>query len=281
MTATSVDTPLVELRNLTFGYGDRVILDRVSLQVPRGKVTALMGASGGGKTTVLRLIGGQIRGQSGQTLFDGQDVGAMNVAQLYAARRRMGMLFQFGALFTDMSVFDNVAFPLREHTELSPALIRDIVLMKLNAVGLRGARDLMPSELSGGMARRVALARAIALDPELVMYDEPFAGLDPISLGTAARLIRELNDAMGLTTIIVSHDLDETFHIADQVIVLANGHIVAQGTPDEVRHSSDPLVHQFVHALPDGPVRFHHPAPALEADFGSAQAATANQGSRS
>ncbi len=281
MTATSVDTPLVELRNLTFGYGDRVILDRVSLQVPRGKVTALMGASGGGKTTVLRLIGGQIRGQSGQTLFDGQDVGAMNVAQLYAARRRMGMLFQFGALFTDMSVFDNVAFPLREHTELSPALIRDIVLMKLNAVGLRGARDLMPSELSGGMARRVALARAIALDPELVMYDEPFAGLDPISLGTAARLIRELNDAMGLTTIIVSHDLDETFHIADQVIVLANGHIVAQGTPDEVRHSNDPLVHQFVHALPDGPVRFHHPAPALEADFGSAQAATANQGSRS
>lgn len=281
MTATSVDTPLVELRNLTFGYGDRVILDRVSLQVPRGKVTALMGASGGGKTTVLRLIGGQIRGQSGQTLLDGQDVGAMNVAQLYAARRRMGMLFQFGALFTDMSVFDNVAFPLREHTELSPALIRDIVLMKLNAVGLRGARDLMPSELSGGMARRVALARAIALDPELVMYDEPFAGLDPISLGTAARLIRELNDAMGLTTIIVSHDLDETFHIADQVIVLANGHIVAQGTPDEVRHSSDPLVHQFVHALPDGPVRFHHPAPALEADFGSAQAATANQGSRS
>jgi len=281
MTATSVDTPLVELRNLTFGYGDRVILDRVSLQVPRGKVTALMGASGGGKTTVLRLIGGQVRGQSGQTLFDGQDVGAMNVAQLYAARRRMGMLFQFGALFTDMSVFDNVAFPLREHTELSPALIRDIVLMKLNAVGLRGARDLMPSELSGGMARRVALARAIALDPELVMYDEPFAGLDPISLGTAARLIRELNDAMGLTTIIVSHDLDETFHIADQVIVLANGHIVAQGTPDEVRHSSDPLVHQFVHALPDGPVRFHHPAPALEADFGSAQTATANQGSRS
>lgn len=281
MTATSVDTPLVELRNLTFGYGDRVILDRVSLQVPRGKVTALMGASGGGKTTVLRLIGGQIRGQSGQTLLDGQDVGAMNVAQLYAARRRMGMLFQFGALFTDMSVFDNVAFPLREHTELSPALIRDIVLMKLNAVGLRGARDLMPSELSGGMARRVALARAIALDPELVMYDEPFAGLDPISLGTAARLIRELNDAMGLTTIIVSHDLDETFHIADQVIVLANGHIVAQGTPDEVRHSSDPLVHQFVHALPDGPVRFHHPAPGLEADFGSAQAATANQGSRS
>jgi len=261
-------TPLVELRNLTFGYGDRAILDNVSLTVPRGKVTALMGASGGGKTTVLRLIGGQIRAQRGQTLFDGQDVTTMGAKALYAARRRMGMLFQFGALFTDMSVFDNVAFPLREHTKLPDAMVRDIVLMKLNAVGLRGARDLMPSELSGGMARRVALARAIALDPELVMYDEPFAGLDPISLGTAARLIRQLNDAMGLTSIVVSHDLDETFHIADQVIVLANGKIAAQGTPDEVRNSQDPLVHQFVNALPDGPVRFHHPGPALAQDFG-------------
>lgn len=261
-------TPLVELRNLTFGYGERAILDNVTLTVPRGKVTALMGASGGGKTTVLRLIGGQIRGQSGQTLFDGQDVTTMGPKALYEARRRMGMLFQFGALFTDMSVFDNVAFPLREHTQLPEVLVRDIVLMKLNAVGLRGARELMPSELSGGMARRVALARAIALDPELVMYDEPFAGLDPISLGTAARLIRELNDAMGLTSIVVSHDLDETFHIADQVIVLANGRIAAQGTPDEVRHSEDPLVKQFVNALPDGPVHFHHPGPALAADFG-------------
>jgi phospholipid/cholesterol/gamma-HCH transport system ATP-binding protein len=259
---------LVELRNLTFGYGERAILDNISLTVPRGKVTALMGASGGGKTTVLRLIGGQIRGQSGQTLFDGQDVTTMGPKALYEARRRMGMLFQFGALFTDMSVFDNVAFPLREHTRLPEALVRDIVLMKLNAVGLRGARDLMPSELSGGMARRVALARAIALDPELVMYDEPFAGLDPISLGTAARLIRQLNDAMGLTSIVVSHDLDETFHIADQVIVLANGKIAAQGTPEEVRHSQDPLVHQFVNALPDGPVRFHHPGPELLEDFG-------------
>ncbi|MBX3611753.1 MAG: ABC transporter ATP-binding protein [Hydrogenophaga sp.] len=260
--------PLVELRDLTFGYGERVILDKVSLTVPRGKVTALMGASGGGKTTVLRLIGGQIRAQSGQTLFDGNDVTAMDQRTLYAARRRMGMLFQFGALFTDMSVFDNVAFPLREHTHLPESLVRDIVLMKLNAVGLRGARGLMPSELSGGMARRVALARAIALDPELVMYDEPFAGLDPISLGTAARLIRELNDAMGLTSIVVSHDLDETFGIADQVIVLANGGIAAQGTPDEVRHSTDPLVAQFVNARPDGPVRFHHPAPSLAEDFG-------------
>ncbi len=265
---TDPTSPLVELRNLTFGYGERAILDNISLTVPRGKVTALMGASGGGKTTVLRLIGGQIRGQSGQTLFDGQDVTTMGEKALYAARRRMGMLFQFGALFTDMSVFENVAFPLREHTQLPEAMVRDIVLMKLNAVGLRGARDLMPSELSGGMARRVALARAIALDPELVMYDEPFAGLDPISLGTAARLIRQLNDAMGLTSIVVSHDLDETFHIADQVIVLANGKIAAQGTPDEVRHSQDPLVHQFVNALPDGPVRFHHPGPNLQEDFG-------------
>jgi phospholipid/cholesterol/gamma-HCH transport system ATP-binding protein len=265
---TDSNTPLVELRHLTFGYGERAILDDISLTVPRGKVTALMGASGGGKTTVLKLIGGQIRAQRGQTLFDGQDVTVMNPKSLYAARRRMGMLFQFGALFTDMSVFDNVAFPLREHTSLPDALVRDIVLMKLNAVGLRGARDLMPSELSGGMARRVALARAIVLDPELVMYDEPFAGLDPISLGTAARLIRQLNDAMGLTSIVVSHDLDETFHIADQVIVLANGKIAAQGTPEEVRHSEDPLVKQFVNALPDGPVRFHHPGPELAEDFG-------------
>jgi phospholipid/cholesterol/gamma-HCH transport system ATP-binding protein len=259
---------LVELHDLTFGYGDRVVLDRLTLRVPRGKVTALMGASGGGKTTVLRLIGGQVRGQAGQVLFDGADVGRMDARSLYAIRRRMGMLFQFGALFTDLNVFDNVAFPLREHTRLPEELIRDIVLMKLDAVGLRGARDLMPSEISGGMSRRVALARAIALDPELVMYDEPFAGLDPISLGTAARLIRQLNDAMGLTSIIVSHDLDETFAIADHVVVLANGRIAAQGTPDEVRHSADPLVHQFVNAEPEGPVHFHYPAQPAAQDYG-------------
>ena len=262
---------LIELRNLTFGYGERAVLDGVTLTIPRGKVTALMGASGGGKTTVLRLIGGQILASKGQVLLHSQDatadVGKMDQASLYAARRRMGMLFQFGALFTDLSVFDNVAFPLREHTDLPEALIRDIVLMKLNAVGLRGARDLMPSEVSGGMARRVALARAIALDPELVMYDEPFAGLDPISLGTAARLIRQLNDTMGLTSIVVSHDLEETFHIADKVIILANGKIAAQGTPDEVRHSDDPLVRQFVNAEPDGPVRFHYPGPTVAQDF--------------
>ena len=259
---------LVELRDIRFGYGERLILDGISLTIPRGKVTALMGASGGGKTTALRLIGGQYRAQSGNLTFDGQEVGALDPVGLYAVRRRMGMLFQFGALFTDLSVFDNVAFPLREHTDLSESMIRDIVLMKLEAVGLRGARDLMPSEVSGGMARRVALARAMALDPELIMYDEPFAGLDPISLGTAARLIRQLNDTLGLTSIIVSHDLDETFHIADQVIVLANGKIAAQGTPDEVRHSTDPLVKQFVTAAPDGPVRFHYPGPSVAQDFG-------------
>ena len=259
---------LVALRDVRFGYGERVILDGISLTVPRGKVTALMGASGGGKTTVLRLIGGQYRAQSGSLTFEGQEVGGMNQTELYTMRRRMGMLFQFGALFTDLSVFDNVAFPLREHTDLNESMIRDIVLMKLQAVGLRGARDLMPSEVSGGMARRVALARAMALDPQLVMYDEPFAGLDPISLGTAARLIRQLNDTLGLTSVIVSHDLDETFHIADQVIVLANGKIAAQGTPSEVRSSTDPLVHQFVSAAPEGPVRFHYPGPTVMDDFG-------------
>lgn len=276
----SLPLPLIELKNLTFGYGERIILDDVSLTIPRGKVTALMGASGGGKTTVLRLIGGQNRAQRGAVLLHGPldsltsksaptvDVGQLDQRGLYAVRRRMGMLFQFGALFTDLSVFDNVAFPLREHSDLPQALIRDIVLMKLNAVGLRGARDLMPSEISGGMARRVALARAIALDPELVMYDEPFAGLDPISLGTAARLIRQLNDTMGLTSIIVSHDLEETFHIADQVIVLANGKVAAQGSPESVRNSTDPLVHQFVNALPEGPVRFHYPGPDVAQDFG-------------
>ena len=267
-------TPLVELRQVQFSYsaGARNILEGVTLTVPRGKITAIMGASGGGKTTTLRLISRQERATGGQVLFDGQDLATLTTEQLYAARRRMGMLFQFGALFTDMSVFDNVAFPLREHTHLPEAMIPDIVLMKLNAVGLRGARALMPSEISGGMARRVALARAIALDPELVMYDEPFAGLDPISLGTIARLLRQLNDAMGLTSIIVSHDLDETFRIADQVVILANGRIAAQGTPDEVRHSSDPLIAQFVNAQPEGPVHFHYPACSVAEDFAASGA---------
>lgn len=269
MTSNAPLTSLVELKHLTFGYGGSPVLSDVSLSIPKGKVTALMGASGGGKTTVLRLIGGQVSPQSGEVLFEGQPLRPNDRKALYAVRRRMGMLFQFGALFTDLSVFDNVAFPLREHSDLSPELIRDIVLMKLNAVGLRGARDLMPSQISGGMARRVALARAIALDPELVMYDEPFAGLDPISLGTSARLIRQLNDALGLTSVVVSHDLDETFGIADHVIILANGHVVAQGAPAAVRASEDPLVHQFVNALPEGPVRFHYPGPTVADDFGT------------
>ena len=260
--------PLIEIKDLRFGYSERLILNGINLSIPKGQVTAIMGASGGGKTTILRLIGGQYKAQSGSVVFDGHDIGKLSTPELMSVRRRMGMLFQFGALFTDLSVFDNVAFPLREITELSESMIQDVVLMKLDAVGLRGAKDLMPSEISGGMARRVALARAIALDPELVMYDEPFAGLDPISLGTAARLIRRLNDAIGLTSIIVSHDLDETFQIADQVIVLANGGVVAQGTPDEVMRSNDPLVHQFVTAAPDGPVRFHYPSPTFAEDLG-------------
>jgi phospholipid/cholesterol/gamma-HCH transport system ATP-binding protein len=267
MSTATTNPSFVEFAHVHFGYGERPILSGVSLAVPRGKVTAVMGASGGGKTTILRLIGGQYQAGSGQVLFDGQDMSSLGAQGLYQARRRMGMLFQFGALFTDLSVFDNVAFPLREHTDLGEAMIRDIVLLKLNAVGLRGARDLMPSQVSGGMARRVALARAIALDPDLIMYDEPFAGLDPISLGTAARLIRNLNDALGVTSIIVSHDLDETLAIADHVIVLAHGQVVAQGTPADVRGSTDPLVHQFVNALPDGPVRFHYPAMSMEDDL--------------
>jgi phospholipid/cholesterol/gamma-HCH transport system ATP-binding protein len=227
-----------------------------------------MGGSGCGKTTVLRLIGGQVSAQKGQVLFEGQDVGQMNTSELMGIRRRMGMLFQFGALFTDMSVFENVAFPLREHTTVSEETLRDLVLMKLNAVGLRGARDLMPSQISGGMARRVALARAIALDPPLIMYDEPFAGLDPISLGITARLIKNMNAALGATSILVTHDIPETFEIADYVYFIANGMIAAEGTPDDLRASSDPFVKQFVSADPDGPVPFHYPGTSLAEDFG-------------
>lgn len=260
--------PLIEVRDVTCGYADRIILSNVNLSLARGKVLALIGSSGGGKTTLLRLLTRQLKPISGQVLFDGQDLAPMKQDQLYAQRRRMGMLFQFGALFSDLSVFENVAFPLREHTRLSEAMIRDLVLMKLNAVGLRGARDLMPNEISGGMARRVALARAIALDPDLVLYDEPFAGLDPISLGVTARLIRDLNDALGLTSVIVTHDLHETFAIADHVVMVANGGVVAQGSPAELKASDDPLVRQFVNAQPDGPVRFHQPAPTMQNDFG-------------
>ncbi|MEY4748172.1 MAG: hypothetical protein RIQ60_386 [Pseudomonadota bacterium] len=269
---------MVELRGVTCGYGDRIILQDVNLVVPRGAVVALMGTSGGGKTTVLRLVGAQLAPLKGQVLFDGVDLATLKRAQVFEMRRRMGMLFQFGALFTDLSVFDNVAFPLREHTDLPEALIRDLVLMKLDAVGLRGARDLMPSQISGGMSRRVALARAVALDPDLIMYDEPFAGLDPISMGVAARLIRDLNDTLGVTSIVVSHDVEETFSIADHVVFVANGRIAAQGTPAELRESSDPLVRQFVTAAPDGPVRFHYPAAGIATDLGLADAATSGAG---
>jgi phospholipid/cholesterol/gamma-HCH transport system ATP-binding protein len=269
----TVNPSLVELRHLNFGYGERPVLHAVSMHIPRGKVTALIGPMSGGKSTTLSLMGGQNRAWSGQMLFDGQDLGPMDQQQLYAVRRRMGMLFQFGALFADMSVFENVAFPLREHTDLSESLIRDIVLMKLNAVGLRNARDLMPSEVSGGMAKRIGIARAIAMDPELVMYDEPFSGLDPISLHVVARLIRQLNDAMGLTSIFASHELTETLGIADHVIILDQGKVAFQGTVAEVRASTDPLVFQYVNERPDGPVRFHYPAVPIEQDFGIADPA--------
>ena len=262
---------IVSLKGVDFSYapGERTILSGLNMEFPRGKVVAVMGGSGCGKTTVLRLIGGQVNAQQGQVLFEGQDVGQMNTQQLMAVRRRMGMLFQFGALFTDMSVFENVAFPLREHTKVSEETLRDLVLMKLNAVGLRGARDLMPSQISGGMARRVALARAIALDPPLMMYDEPFAGLDPISLGITARLIRDMNQALGATSILVTHDIPETFEIADYVYFIANGKIAAEGTPDDLRASTDPFVQQFVSANPDGPVPFHYPGKTLSEDFGA------------
>lgn len=238
------------------------------MDFPRGKVIAVMGGSGSGKTTILRLIGGQLRAQSGALEVDGKNVPSLDTSGLYQLRRKMGMLFQNGALFTDMSVFDNVAFPLREHTNLSEELIRDLVLLKLNAVGLRNAAQLKPSEISGGMARRVALARAIALDPALIMYDEPFAGLDPISMGVTANLIRKLNDVLGSTSILVSHDVNESFAIADYVYFLSQGKIVAQGTPEEMRASQDPYVKQFVHAEADGPVPFHYPGATLADDLG-------------
>lgn len=259
---------IVEIRDLQFSYGDRPILADLRMDFPRGKVVAVMGGSGSGKTTILRLIGGQLRPQRGSVVVDGEDVCKMSTSALYRIRRKMGMLFQHGALFTDLTVLENVAFPLREHTDLPEELLRDLVLMKLHAVGLRNAAYLKPSEISGGMARRVALARAIALDPAIIMYDEPFAGLDPISMGMTANLIRRLNDALGSTSLIVSHDVHETFAIADYVYFLSNGKIVASGTPQEMRQSADPFVHQFVHAQPDGPVPFHHPGKSLAEDLG-------------
>ena len=256
----ATENMLVRAQGLHFGHGQRVIYDGVDIDIPRGKVTAIMGPSGTGKTTLLRLIGGQWRPKSGTVHFDGIDVHALSRSDTYELRKRMGMLFQNGALLTDLSVFENVAFPMREQTKLPESMIRDLVLMKLQAVGLRGARDLYPQQLSGGMARRVALARSIALDPDLVMYDEPFAGQDPISMGVLMRLIRTLNDALGLTSIIVSHDLAEVLSIADYGYLIADGKVQAQGTADVIRESQHPWVRQFLHGLPDGPVAFHYPA---------------------
>jgi phospholipid/cholesterol/gamma-HCH transport system ATP-binding protein len=258
----------VRMTGVWFGYDRRrPVLRGIDMAIPRGKLVAIMGGSGCGKTTILRLIGGQLRQQGGTITVAGQDVMALDREALFALRRRIGMLFQFGALFTDMSVFENIAFPMREHTALQEELIRDLVLMKLNAVGLRGAAQLRPAELSGGMSRRVALARAIALDPMLVMYDEPFAGLDPISLGIVGQLVRKLNDALGITSVVVTHDIYESLKIVDYIYFVAEGRIVAQGTPDEVRQSKDSFVRQFVDGEPDGPVPFHYPARAVTEEF--------------
>jgi phospholipid/cholesterol/gamma-HCH transport system ATP-binding protein len=264
----------IEIDHVTFGYdASRTILADLSLKFPRGKVTSILGGSGCGKTTLMRLIGGVYPADGGRVVFDGEVVNARDQTQLFRLRRRVGVLFQFGALFTDLTVFENVAFPMREHTKLPEAMIRDLVLMKLNAVGLRGAAGLRIAEVSGGMARRIALARAIALDPELIMYDEPFAGLDLISMGVAAKLIRTLNDATGATSLVISHDVPECMAISDHVVLLATqGRIVAQGTPAELMDSMDPETRQFVRGEPDGPVKFHYPAPDIAADFGLAGA---------
>jgi phospholipid/cholesterol/gamma-HCH transport system ATP-binding protein len=257
----------VELTDVSFAYDVRPVLKGITMTIPRGKIVAIMGGSGCGKTTILRLIGGQLRPGSGEVRVGGMSVPDLAPEALYEMRRKFGMLFQFGALFTDMSVFENIAFPMREHTELPEELIRDLVLMKLHAVGLRGAAQLMPGELSGGMARLVALARAIALDPLLVLYDEPFAGLDPISLGVVGQLIRRLNDALAITSVVVTHDVYESLKIVDYLYFVSEGRIVASGTPAEIRASSDPFVRQFVDGAPDGPVPFHYPAPAYRAEL--------------
>jgi len=263
---------LVEVEDVTFGYDQRAVLRQISLGVPKGKVVAIMGLSGCGKTTLLRLIGGSVRPQRGKVRVAGQVVNKLSSDALYLLRRKMGMLFQFGALFTDMSSFENVAFQMREHTSLPESLIRDLAMMKLHAVGLRGAAHLMPSELSGGMARRVALARSIALDPMLMLYDEPFAGLDPISLGVIGQLIRRLNDALGATSIVVTHDVVEALQIVDYVYFMSEGVVIARGTPEEIRASGETFVHQFVYGEVDGPVAFHYPARDLREDMIAAAA---------
>ncbi len=258
MTVSSDD--LISISDVNFAYGQRPILNGINMVIPRGKVVAIMGISGSGKTTILRLISGVVKPTSGRIVVDGVSTAELDAKGIYSLRRRMGMLFQFGALFTDLSVFDNVAFQMREHTDLPERMIRDLVLLKLHAVGLRGAQALMPSELSGGMARRVALARAIALDPKLMLYDEPFTGLDPISLGVIGNLIKRLNSALGTTSIVVTHDVYEALELVDYIYYLSDGKIVTQGTPDELRASQDPLVRQFVYGEPDGPVAYRYPS---------------------
>lgn len=265
--ASNSQEPLIKIRGLHYARGDRLIFNDINLDIPRGKVTAIMGPSGTGKTTLLRLIGGQLSPLAGSIEIDGEILNNLSTKGLYALRKRMGMLFQSGALLTDLNVFDNVAFPLREHTDLPESLISHLVLMKLHTVGLRGARDLKPSELSGGMARRVALARALALDPMMIMYDEPFTGQDPISMGVLVNLIRSINDALGLSSIIVSHDIHETAAIADVIHVISNGKLVASGSPDDLNQSDSAWVRQFMHGEPDGPVPFHYPAPDYHQDL--------------
>lgn len=261
------DNLLVRMENVSFSHGDRVILDGIDMQIPKGKITTIMGPSGTGKTTALRLITGQIQANSGLVEVDGQNVSNLKRNELFEMRKRMGMMFQTGALFTDLSVFENVAFPLREHTDLSEIMIRDIVLMKLEAVGLRGARSLMPSELSGGMARRVALARSIALDPMMMMYDEPFTGQDPITVGVIMQLIRKLNDSLGLTSIIVSHDVAEVSSISDVLYIISDGKVVESGSPKALEESDSEWVQQFLKGRPDGPAKFHYPAKGFEQDL--------------
>lgn len=257
----------IEIRGMSFSRGDRLIFNDIDVDIPRGKVTSIMGPSGTGKTTLLRLIGAQLKPQKGTITVDGQDFLSLKRKELYVAREKMGMLFQSGALFSDLNVFENVAFPLRVHTKLPEDMIRDIVLMKLHAVGLRGARDLMPSELSGGMTRRIALARTIVLDPALVMYDEPFAGQDPIAMGVLVQLIRLLNDALGMTSVLVSHDVSEALSISDHVCIIADGKVIGQGAPGYLKENGSPLVKQFLQGLPDGPVPFHYPSSDYQTDL--------------
>ena len=251
---------IIDIQSMSFARGSRLIFDQVTLQIPRGKVTTIMGPSGTGKTTLLKLIAGQLTPSKGHVTVDGLTVHQLARSALFSLRKRMGMLFQSGALLTDLSVFDNIALPLREHTQLPESAIQALVLMKLEAVGLRGASELMPSELSGGMNRRVALARAVALDPQMIFYDEPFAGQDPIGMGVLVRLIRRLNDAMGLTSVVVTHDVDEVLSIADHVVVLSGGRVIMSGSVEDLRASEDPWVHQFIYGEADGPVAFHYPA---------------------